>query len=238
MMDNDSNQLLDAYVDGELTGAELELALRRLETDPEFRRGVCELRTLKEMVHSAYSLDEAVAQPGRRQSQPVWRQALAAGLLLAMGLGGGWFMRGEVADPLAGYPLASLGSGQQISALVNQMEAPKILLHLDSNDIKRTRAALDNAERLVQYNARAQVEVLVNSHGLNLVRADTSPDGARIDHLMNAYPNLRFVACAQTMTRFRNEGMDVRLLPEVGVVNNALAELTERMQHGWVYVHA
>lgn len=231
-------QFMAAFVDGELTGEELELALNRLDTDPEFKRDVCELRTLKGMVQNAYVLprDDAATELGLRLAG--WPQALAASLLLAVGVGGGWFLRGQVTGHDAQLVFAGAGAGQPISTLVGQMEAPRILLHLDSNDPARIQAALDSAERLAMRNEKARIDILVNSDGLNLVRAETSANGEQINRLMEDYPNIRFVACAQTMARFRDEGQRVTLLPDVLLVGSALDELSHRVQHGWVYVHA
>lgn len=235
-MNTQDPQFMAAFVDGELTGEDLELALGRLDTDPEFKRDVCELRTLKGMLQNAYVLprDEAVSWSGRRLAG--WSQALAASLLLAIGVGGGWLLRGQVEAASAQPVLA--GAGQPISTLVGQMEAPRILLHLDSNDPVRIQAALDSAERLAMRNEKARIDILLNSDGLNLVRAETSVNRDQINRLMEEYPNIRFVACGQTMARFRDQGKNVTLLPDVLQVGSALDELSHRVQHGWVYVHA
>jgi uncharacterized protein len=230
--------LMEAFVDGELTGADLEQAMQRLDADPDFKRGVCELRTFKELVRNAYDLpDESAFVPARR-SLTGWPQALAASLLLAIGVGGGWVLRGQTDSHLAEDTFAGMAAGEQISTLVSQMDAPSVLLHLDSSDPDRIRVALASAERLARRNDRARIDILVNSHGLNLVRAESSRDGERINELLHDYPNIRFVACEQTMQRFRDAGASVTLLPKVLVVDSALGELSRRVQNGWVYVHA
>lgn len=233
-----SDEYLNAFLDGELAADEREQALRRLEGDEAFKARVCELRSLKERVKGAYA-DLPAMTPRRKGGgfSPAWRQALAAGVMLALGLAGGWLAREQTQPGPAYDRLAGLPAGYQPVALGTKVDPDKVVLHLDSNDPARVVAALDLAERLLARRGdRGRVELLVNSHGLNLLRQETSLYRDRIGVLAVRHPNLAFVACGQTIARLRHDGVAVELLPQARVARSAIGEILDRMQQGWVYV--
>lgn len=94
---------LDAFVDGELAADERALALARLEADAAFKAEACELRLLKDQVRNAYLTPPAVPQQVRRLPEG-WSMALAASLILALGVGAGWW----AAMPPVSLPLSSV----------------------------------------------------------------------------------------------------------------------------------
>lgn len=233
-----SDEYLNAFLDGELTADEREHALRRLESDAEFKGKVCEMRGLKERVKAAYADLPAVPQRrGRRFPSPVWRQALAAGLLLSMGLAGGWLAHDHHTKVPAYDRLVGLPDGYRPVALAGQVDPAKVVLHLDSNDPARLAAVLDLADRLLaQRGDRGQVRIVVNSYGLNLLRQETSPHRDRISGMAARHRNLEFVACGQSIARLSRDGVVVNLLPQAQVASSAIGEILERVQQGWVYV--
>jgi hypothetical protein len=239
MKDGYSPEYVNALVDGELTAEERERALARLERDAAFKADTCEARTLKEMVRGAYA---ELPRPGHGLGPAYgWRgswQAIAALLLLGLGLGGGWLAH----DRLAGAPtfdrLAGLPEGYQPVALASRVDPNKVVLHLDSSESARLGSVLDLAQRLLEERgAKGRVEVVVNSSGLNLLRQDTSPYRERIGHLADHYADrLDFIACGQTLARFRSDGVNVVLVPEARVANTAIGQILDRMRDGWVYI--
>lgn len=241
-----SQEFTHAYVDGELAADERDRALGLLDGDNDFKAQVCETRVLKDLVRGAYA-DVPVAGGGNaaRQCASGWSRALAAGLLLAVGLGGGWLARGELGGVMGGAmggaqpapPLAGLPAHIQPITLASAVRGDRIVLHLDSSERARMASALDLAERfVVERGATARVEVVVNSYGLDLLRQDTSPLRARIERLAGHHGNLAFIACGQTIARLRREGVHVELLPQANVATSAIGEILGRMREGWMYV--
>ncbi len=233
-----SDEYVNAFLDGELAADERERALQRLSTDAEFKAKVCEVRGLKERVKSAYS-DLPLPEVRRRGlgMSTGWLQALAAGLLLALGLVGGWLAHGQTTKAPVYDRLAGLPEGYRPVALTGKVDPNKIVLHLDTSDPARLSTALDLAEKLLaQKGDKGQVKIVVNSYGLNLLRQDTSPYQVRIGGMAALHHNLEFVACGQTIARLSREGEVVDLLPQARVANSAIGEILERMQQGWVYV--
>lgn len=234
-----SQEFLNAFLDGELAEDERERALARLGRDADFKVRVCEARTLKEMVAGAYA---EVPGASLHSGAPygwgrLWQHGLAAGLLLLVGLGGGWLVRGWHEIPAPVEHLAGLPDGYRPVALTAQIDPDKVVLHLDSSEHTRLSAALDLAERmLAERGPQGRVEVVVNSYGLNLLRQEVTPEAVRIRSLADRHANLSFVACGQTVARLGREGINVVLLPEAVVAPSAIGEILARMQQGWVYV--
>lgn len=238
MMEPVSREYLNAFVDGELAADEREQSLARLESDSEFKSQVCEARILKELLRGAYA-EMPVAQT-RQHCAPArsgLNQSLVAGLLLALGAGAGWLANDRFAPAVAYDRLADLPAGYQSVSLAGHVDPDKVILHLDSNDPKRLAAVLDLAEDMLAKRGEAgRVEIVVNSYGLNLLRADTTPYGGRIGQLAERHPNLAFVACGQTLARLKRDGVKVSLVPEARVSSSAINEILARMRQGWVYV--
>lgn len=236
MNESPSQEQLYAFIDGELAAGEREEALARLKEDPAFKAAVCDAHVMKELVRGAYADLSAEHQGVAAACGLTWRRALVACLLLCLGLGGGWFAHG-LAVPGGVAGLSGLPDGYTPVALSERVDAGKVVLHLDSGDPARFAAALDLAGRLLdRRGAGAQVEIVANSYGLNLLRNDRSPYRERIAELAKRHANLAFVACGQTVARLRQEGVHVVLVPEAGMASSAIQEILTRMSEGWVYV--
>lgn len=231
--------LLNAFVDGELAADEREHVMALLQSDPEFKMRACELRTLREMVKGAYAEVPATpvdANVGKVHSSGL-KQAIAAGLLLALGLGGGWMARDQIGTETDHDRLSGLPGGYRAIALAEQVDPGKIILHLDSGDPGRLASVLDLAEKLLkQHGPSARIEIVANSSGLDLLRTDVTPLAPRIADMARHHANLSFVACGQTVARLKREGVRVDLLPDAHTATSAINEIMTRMGQGWVYV--
>lgn len=236
-----SDETLHGFVDGELDVAESEALTARLRDDKELAQRVCALRSLKSMVRLAYA--EPPAAAGREQRAMPRRQFMrrcAYGcLVLLVGLSGGWALRGMEPQAVATAPVA-VQRGVQTVSLAREADPNRVILHLDSAAPEKMRAALDQAERLLdeaeQQGRAMQLEVIANSRGINLLRAGVSPHAARMARMKQRYANLRWVACGQSIARFVNDGEKVVLLPATQTAPTAIGEIVTRLQQGWTYV--
>jgi intracellular sulfur oxidation DsrE/DsrF family protein len=235
-----SDETLHAFVDGELEVSESEALIARMREDDELAQRVCALRSLQSMVRLAYAeppvagRKEAVA-PRRKLAQ---RCTLAC-LILFAGLSGGWALRGLESPAVAAAPAASVGGYQAVS-LMHEADRDRVMLHLDSAAPDRMLAALDQAEHLLDEAERQgrvmQLEVIANSHGIQLLRAGHSPHAARMARMQQRHANLHWVACGQSLARFTSEGQKVELLPATRTAPSAIGEIVTRLQEGWTYV--
>lgn len=234
-----SDEMLHAFVDGELDVAESENLIAQMRDNEALSQRVCDLRSLKNMVQLAYSAPPrygsgAVHDRGLRRRRLVQRCAYAC-LFLTLGLSAGWMVRGVgSAEPVAYW------EGREVVSLAVEADPGKILLHIDSGLPEKMLDVLDQAERYLdqaEAQGRAiQLEVVANSRGLNLLRAGFSPYADRIAQMRQRHANLHFIACSQSVARFAADGEDVELLPVAQTAPTAIGEIVSRLQQGWTYV--
>ncbi len=237
-----SDETLHAFVDGELEIAESESLIAQLREDPDLAQRICNLRSLQSMVRLAY-IDPPVPD-GRNSPQAAGRQRLqriaVACLILAAGLSGGWAMRGSNESKLlASFPTGASDEIQKAS-LLREADPNRVILHLDSDAPAKMMLALDQVERLLdeadQQGRAMQLELISNSHGIDLLREGVSPYAERIARLKRRHANLQWVACGQSVARFTKEGQQVKMLPYVRIAPTAIGEIITRLQQGWTYV--
>ncbi|WP_310446684.1 hypothetical protein [Thiobacillus sp.] len=236
-----SDETLNAFIDGELDVAESEALLARIRDDKELSQRVCILRGLQSMVRLAY-IEPPGADSRKSRTAPHRRlmQRCAYGcLVLLAGLSGGWALRGQEPQAVAALP-AAVSSGYQVVSLARKADPNRVMLHLDSAAPAKMQAVLDRAELLLdeadQQGRAMQLEVIANSHGLNLLRAGHSPYAERMARMKQRHANLHWVACGQSITRLRNVGEQVMLLPDTQTAPTAINEIVTRLQQGWTYV--
>ena len=119
--------------------------------------------------------------------------------------------------------------------------ANKVLVHIAHDNDAQLGQALEDVEGLMRYyrerHQSARVEVVINGRGLELVRRDTSKYAAQISRLQKEFDNLTFAACQNTIDRLqREQGITVRLLPGVVVIDSGVAEIMRRQHQGWAYL--
>lgn len=233
-----SREYLNAYIDGELTNDERLVFLQQLEQDAELKAEACALHTLKEMVRGSYREVKPRSHGHRGPcARSGLRQALAAGLLLTCGLVCGWLANDRFHRPLGVDRLAGLPHGYRPVAVTRQVDPDKLVLHVDTNDRAVFGRALEMAEALLAHNPRRRnVEIVVHSGGLDMLRADVTPYSDRINRLAQQHANMAFIACGNTVARYQREGKTVVLVPEAKLVSSAVGEIVERLQQGWVYI--
>jgi intracellular sulfur oxidation DsrE/DsrF family protein len=237
-----SDELRNAFVDGELDAAEWARVAQSMERDPELREEVGELRLAKDLVRHAYAVPPSRRRHVREAAAFGWRSVGAAALVFTAA---GWFghawWQGEPAlDPASAYALR--GDWHTLRSDWRSLDGNRVLVHVSSGGREALGTALDEVEDLLR-SARSErrsveVEIVANSTGLDLLRADASPYAARIAALRREFPELGLVACGQTLERRRALGRQVTLLPGTAVAPSALDQVVKRLRGGWIYVRA
>jgi intracellular sulfur oxidation DsrE/DsrF family protein len=225
-----SEELLNAFADNELDGAEKAEVLERIAADDRLRAKVCETWHLKELVRSAHPLGGK--DDGKKKSHR-WHMLglpLAACLLLAVGAGSGWFAHERYDD--AWVPGAELRD--------IQASGGRVVLHLVSGNAEEIDKALRKVEQLASTRDVDgdifQVELVANGTGIKMLQSGNTPVATRIAAIRRSHHNIRLVACNETMNRLRERGVEVTLLPEVDVVPSAIKEIATRLDQGWRYL--
>lgn len=240
-----SDDRLNAFVDGQLDADEKSRILSAINADGGLSRRACELRRLHDLVQHAY--ENPPPAPRRQRLNPPgagWRQAVAAAVLLVVGGSVGWVIRAQQHQPLNLRAMYLDEEKAFQTAALDQAPVRgerRILLHLSSAEPDKLEQALDTAEQLLDSYRKLQqpveIEVVANAGGLDLLRADVSPYADRVRELQYKYDNLTFLACQTAMARLRrDQHITPDLLPEALVTPNALEEILNRLQQGWMYV--
>jgi intracellular sulfur oxidation DsrE/DsrF family protein len=237
-----SDEMLGAFVDGQVDRAEWAGIAQAVEGDAALREEVCRLRATKELVRHAYASPPAAGRPRGRRGNPGWLALVASSLLFALA---GWFGHAEWSRPPAldaasAYALS--GDWHSLRGDWASVENGKVLVHVSSADRAALRSAVDEVEDLLRDAAsggrRLEVAIVANGAGLDLLRADDREFSARLANLRRDFPSLGFVACGQTVNRRRAAGQAVDLVPGTVVATSALHEVVERLRAGWIYVRA
>jgi len=233
-----TEELKNAFVDGELASGERRALRSRALADAELRRQLCELASLKDLVREAYG--DVGASPQARSGGRFSRLRVAAIALLCVLAG--WMARGLVLESSPGAPAVASIPGGRIESLpgLAATASERVLLHVSTGDPQDLRATLDAAQSLLEEAAaasrRMEVEIVANRDGLDLLRAGVSPVPERIARLQARFPLFSLVACNQTIENLRERGQEVELLPGVRVAPSALDEIVSQLHKGWLYV--
>lgn len=225
-----SDELLNAFADNELDGAEKAEVLERIAADERLRAKVCETWHLKELVRSAHPVG---GKTGDRKKPGRWHMfglPLAACLLLMVGAGSGWLVHEQYDEAwIPGSELRSI-----------QAKGGRVVLHLVSSDAAEIDKALRKAEQLAtardQEGGIIQVEMIANGPGIRLLSAGNAGLTSRVVAMREQHSNIRWVACNETINRMRERGVAITLLPDVDVVPSAIEEIATRIDQGWRYL--
>lgn len=235
-----SNEMINAYADGELQGSDRAEFESKLQDDPAAQQALQEVLAIKQQLAQAYRGATAPTQsPSRRMN---YRLAGYAALLL-LAFSGGWLGSNQVhqTDLQQLTEARSMPSNTdmlQVSSV--QPAAGKYILHIDSKDQLKFKTALDKAESLVaMYQAAAhpyEIEVIANAGGLDMLREGETPYADRIRQLSQRYPNIKFIACSNAIERLQEKGIEANLIASVHQGSTALDQVVKRMNQGWTYM--
>lgn len=222
-----SEEQLNAFADGELDPEEKSRVYNESAHSPELDRQLCQLRKMKELVRHAYDDVPPATRPGgppmRRSG--LFGRALVAGVLLVLGATVGYLVHAPN-SPAAG-PTASAQLSEQ---------PENYLLHVTSGDPEQMKAALEHARYLLESaddGTFRQVEIVANERGLDLLRRDVTPFADEIQALQKN--DVVFYACARSIQRLEDKGVNVVLVPYTRQDYTALDRVVMRMQDGWKY---
>jgi len=234
-----SDEELNAYIDDELDFEERTRIVEQLELDDELTHEAQNLRQLQAMLRHAYRTPPPSPKQGKKGFVSRGAlNALAAGLLLAIGAISGWYGNQQYVRNLPPAMLA-LSSDMQFHTAAAIKE--NLLLHISSNDPHKMAAALNYAEQALatarrHNNKNFRLEVVANDGGIEMLRRDTSPYSQRIEKMLEQYNNVSFLACANALRKLQARGIKVELLPGTRSDHSAIDEIIKRLEGGWRYL--
>lgn len=236
-----SDELLNAYVDGELDGEDRRRIEWAMQQDSGLRERVDELGSLKQLVRDAY-VDEApphvpVSMPRRRIATGL--AASAAAFALGVGLTWGWI---SYTGDVAGTSITS-SPDEQSDFLASAGHDVKVVFHISRNSPAQLKEMLNEAAALLATTSSSaqpvSVRIIASGSGLSLFGEESSPVVERIRQLKQTYRNqLFFSGCGLAYRQLIESQSDdeFQLLPEVQLVDLGVLELMRRQREGWAYI--
>jgi intracellular sulfur oxidation DsrE/DsrF family protein len=228
-----SEEQLNALIDGELDSEEGSTILSEAEQSAELDQRLCQQRKLKELVKHAY---QDVPEPRRflarkGKGQGMFGMAIAASVLILLGVTSGLFLRGFLDPAPQPQTLAATGGNQAVAAPENY------ILHVINGEPEQMKLALQKTRQLLdaaETGQYRQVEIVANEKGLDLLRSDITPYAEEISALSDE--NVIFYACSKAIQRLEEKGVEVLLVPEAIPGYTALDRVVIRMKDGWQYI--
>ena len=238
-----SDDRLNLFIDEALDTDELNDIREAILEDKELRERVCQLKAVRELIGYAYSDvpgSEDDSKPPTR-SNTIFGRAIAASVTLVIGVFLGWETYHY--SPQSSDDISAENTFQYVAnhVAVDHGER-KIILHIDSSDLQVVGAALNEADHLIATYKKANVpmklDVITNKGGINMLRLGTSPYVERIQKMI-ADDDVSFFACERSIAKAHSrEGVEIKLLPGVGIDKSARELIPERLEKGWVYIKA
>lgn len=203
---------LNAFVDGQLSTADRARVLEAIHRDPALRRRVAEFQQTKALLRHAYERPPQARESRGAKPSRAW-QALAATLLLSLGLSAGWFshsLRSSAASPLKG-----------------------VVIQVSEADPAKWEMALINARNVRRaYGDRPmEVEIVAYGPGLKMLRNDSSVSAGLEEAQRDG---VKLLACGNTMRMTNTAREDLNWL--VDVVPAGIVEIMQKQNEGYAYV--
>jgi len=227
-----SEEMLNAFIDGELDSEESRHVRDRISASPALQRQIDDLLSLKYMVRSTRweGVWDGMEPPLRRKACVPVKTAAIAAVLLAL-----------ISSALL-FAWERYQTRQSAMVTASQAEHPqtRVLLHFSSDSAADAEQLLDQTEYLLaDYQQRGEpirVEVIENGSNLLMLRKD-SPFATRIHQITSKYGNVSFAACLSTKNSLEARlGKKIGLLPDADVVDSGVARIMELQKKGWMYL--
>ncbi|MCG8426372.1 MAG: hypothetical protein MI754_03330 [Chromatiales bacterium] len=238
-MNDYSDELINAFVDGELSQSERAELLSAAAQSKELSHRICQAQRLKEMVKTAYPENGEDRSVSRSANGKSWLGYVAASILGAVSMS----LFFTATKPPIGTP-PQVAIDKDVQHLLQDTESSQpVVFHISSDNPVPAQALFEQLEYLLREyannNRPIRVEVVANNQGLRLLQKGRSPFAQRVAALHSRYPNLIFAACGNTMERMQREsGETIEVLPQAVIVRSGVSFVTRRQQQGWAYIKA
>ncbi len=238
-----TEEKLNLFIDKQLDNEEMDAIHQALLENKDLRERVCQLKAVRELVAYAYSEVPASRYQYSHKKSPysIYARAIAATVLLIAGVLLGWST--YQFSPNAVNTVSAENTFKYVANRVAVDDVQrKIVLHIDSGDLRVMNAALNEVDYLLASYNKAKhpmkLDIVTNKAGINLLRANVSPYIDRLQKMSDDY-KVSFFACQQSITKaMKKEGVEIILMP--GVISNKTAKelIPKRIENGWVYIKA
>ena len=239
-----SEDKLNLFIDEQLDSDEMSEIHEALLEDKTLRERVCQLKAVRELIGYAYSEVPPSSYEciEKKSSASFLSREVAASVILLVGVFVGWSTYQYT--PSATLAVSAENTFQYVANHVAaERGTRKIVLHIDSSDLKVVNAALNEADQLLttyhEANKPIKLDIVTNKTGINILRPGMSPYIDRIKALIDNNEEVAVYACNRSIAKaLKKEGVEIVLMPEVTRDQSARDLIPERLKKGWVYIKA
>ena len=233
-----SNQIdeimISAFVDNQVDVETRAAIVKAMDEDEELRDQIYQIRRAKDLIKLSYASSKPSEFRDKKFTKPFHRQCMIriAATLSAVMIG--------LSAGLAGYHYGQNTMTGTSLAELTQEENQRIILHIDASDPKQFESTLAYTEKFLNQhknNGKAQIEVVANAGGIDLLRANF-PMSEKVARIMDEHDNITFIACTNALNRLRAQGIKPAMVKDVKTELAALTHIIERMNSGWSYIKA
>jgi len=239
-----SDELISAYIDGELDKYESAQLLSNAQKNNELGQRLEEARTLKEKVRLAYT----DLPPERNVNKPFNGTAfishykfLAASFFILLAIAA--FILPAITNNdeviLAKQlikntrPITANTIGEAIGT------RKQIIINISQYQAQNFDTTLDNIEKILLQNNTDKsfsIEIVANKTGLRALDTETSLHAERIALMAEKFDNLEVIACAKSLAKLASEGDPVQLMKSILITPSAAQQVAKRTGKGWLYL--
>ena len=231
---NFSDELLNAYIDGEISAEDEISILEAMQNDTTLVKRVNELKRVKLLVSSTYKtngVDNSTSKTKMNISL-----SLVASLLLAVGIIGGWSSHEYITNNESSTDRISENNIQE-----NKNKTWNIVLHVNTNDKYIQKTILDETESLLESfkesNEKVKVEIVAYGKGVFLFDSEKSKYKDRLSSLKDNFSNLSYAVCGRTVKRLEKVGgRKINLISKMTVARSGIYQIIKRQKQGWNYI--
>jgi uncharacterized protein len=117
----------------------------------------------------------------------------------------------------------------------------RLALQISDNDAEKMTAVLNVAANVARHYSDkgedAEIQIVAFNAGLHMLRADTSPVKERVAGFAKSMPNVKFVACQNTIDSMaKREGKEIPVVENADRVPAGVVTLMELSAQGWTIV--
>ena len=242
-----SDEILNAYVDGELAPEDSARISEAMKFDEILRRRVADIEKISELVKAAFSENSSpvdqTKQPARRYPAIyLWPAAAAIAFFSLAGLLSWHIYDHHMGKPTIEAMLAADNKLKQVPSnrLDTAQDAVKVMFHIGRNDAQLFHSVLSETDRLLSdhdgLNKPLVIRVIASHGGLSLFKVNLTENAERVREIKSKHnARVEFVGCGETLGQWQltMTEKETELLPEMLVVDSGVFELLRRQGQGW-----
>jgi len=225
-----SDEILNAYVDGELSADDNNAILNSMKSDKALLRRVRDLERVKSLVGTSFNeVPNSNYEKSIKGNKP--SLSIAASVLLLLGVVSGWI----------GHDLLNKDETSTQIVVSEKKDTWNIVLHVNTNDKYIQKTILDETESLLESfkdsEKKAKVEIVAYGQGVFLFDKSKSKYQDRLESLKNNFTNLSYAVCGRTLKRIeQKQDRKINLIADMTISRSGIYQIIKRQKQGWNYI--